>query len=104
MRLWSRLAHPNVLPLLGFLLDGRDAIPNLISEWMDKGTMTSYMRERPLDAKEICDMVRLAKFQSFTKPPLTHRMTRPLGLHRVSSTFTTKKSSTRILKACVASN
>ncbi|KLO07075.1 kinase-like protein [Schizopora paradoxa] len=58
VRLWSRLKHPNVLPLLGFFLEGKRALPNLVSEWMGGGTLTTYMKDRPLDALEISKMAR----------------------------------------------
>jgi len=57
VKLWAKLDHPNILRLLGFFLVGEKATPNLVSEWMEKGTLTDYMKERPPDAKEICAMV-----------------------------------------------
>ncbi len=57
VRLWSKLNHPNVLPLLGYFLSGPKAIPNFVSEWMEKGTLTDYMKNRPFDVREMCEMV-----------------------------------------------
>ncbi len=57
VRLWSRLSHPNVLPLLGYFLEGPKAIPNLASQWMRNGTLIDYMKDRPFDAHEMCKMV-----------------------------------------------
>ncbi|KLO11006.1 kinase-like protein, partial [Schizopora paradoxa] len=56
VRLWSKLEHPNILPLLGFFLDGPSS-PNLVSRWMKNGTLTKYLQDRPLDAMEICNMI-----------------------------------------------
>lgn len=41
MYIWARLEHKNVLPLLGFFLEGGE-FPHLISEWMVKGTLHDY--------------------------------------------------------------
>ncbi len=57
VRLWSKLNHPNVLPLLGYFLEGPMAIPNFVSQWMKNGTLVDYMKHRPLDAHEMCRMV-----------------------------------------------
>jgi len=57
VRLWLKLKHPNVLPLLGFFLEGSNAIPNLVSEWMKNGTVTTYMQTRNPSATEMCTMV-----------------------------------------------
>lgn len=57
VRLWSKLDHPNVLPLLGFFLEGPMMIPNLVSEWMRNGTVREYMRNRPFVAREMCTLV-----------------------------------------------
>ncbi|KLO19298.1 WD40 repeat-like protein [Schizopora paradoxa] len=40
--IWSKLEHENVLPLLGFFLEGGE-FPHLVSEWMAKGTLRDYM-------------------------------------------------------------
>ena len=47
IRIWSRLTHKNILPFLGFILEGE--YPSLISEWMDNGTASDYVREHPED-------------------------------------------------------
>ncbi|KLO12884.1 kinase-like protein [Schizopora paradoxa] len=44
--IWSKLKHKNVLPLLGCFLEG-DEFPNLVSEWMVKGTLYDYMPNLP---------------------------------------------------------
>ncbi len=58
VRIWSELDHPNILRLFGFFLEGANAIPNFISEWMEKGTLADYYKEYNPSAKDICNMVR----------------------------------------------
>lgn len=48
---WSRLRHRNVLPLMG-LAFFRGHI-SMISEWMDNGNLTSFLRLN-VDASRIC--------------------------------------------------
>jgi len=43
IRIWSELVHPNVLPLLGYMIEG--SYPSLVSEWMEKGSLRSRMME-----------------------------------------------------------
>ena len=64
VRLWSKLDHPNVLPLLGYFFEGSKPIPNLVSEWMKNGTLIEYMRDRLLDALEMCRIVRFFSISS----------------------------------------
>ncbi|KLO08685.1 kinase-like protein [Schizopora paradoxa] len=45
LTIWSSLDHPNVLPLLGYVMHGK--YPALISEWMGNGTMKRYMEDHP---------------------------------------------------------
>ncbi|OCB92096.1 kinase-like protein [Sanghuangporus baumii] len=45
IRVWSGLYHRNVLPLLGYVIEGE--YPSLISEWMENGTVSRYMRKHP---------------------------------------------------------
>ncbi|THH09476.1 hypothetical protein EW145_g1993 [Phellinidium pouzarii] len=44
--LWSKLNHPNVLPLRGFIID-ETGFPSLISEWMDNGSVLEYAQKHP---------------------------------------------------------
>jgi hypothetical protein len=41
LRVWERMDHENILPLLGFMI--KDGVPALISEWLENGTVTSYL-------------------------------------------------------------
>jgi len=43
LRIWSSLHHPNVLPLLGYVMHG--AYPALVSQWMAKGSLRRYMEK-----------------------------------------------------------
>jgi serine/threonine protein kinase len=56
MRVWAKLKHPNVLPLLGFIMSG--PYPSLISEWMENGSLSTFMKMHP-DADAI-KMVRIS--------------------------------------------
>jgi len=41
IRIWSDFRHPNVLPLLGYQMEG--GYPSLISEWVERGSLREYM-------------------------------------------------------------
>ncbi|CAE6538083.1 unnamed protein product [Rhizoctonia solani] len=50
---WSKLRHPNTLPLMGLALF-RGYI-SMISEWMDHGSLTDYLRKYPdVDRIALC--------------------------------------------------
>jgi len=57
VRLWSRLDHPNVLPLFGFFFEGLSEFPTLVSEFAKNGTMVAYMQSRPFDARGMCEII-----------------------------------------------
>ena len=40
---WSKLSHPNILPLLGYAICEETRFPLLVSEWMHHGTAWSYV-------------------------------------------------------------
>ena len=44
IRVWSRLRHINVLPLLGYAIQD-SGLPSLISEFMDNGTVLRYVQK-----------------------------------------------------------
>ena len=46
IRIWSSLRHPNILPLLGFVMD-YEVYPALVTEWMENGTAMDYLRKHP---------------------------------------------------------
>jgi len=41
IRVWAKLSHPNVLPLLGYTMEGK--YPSLLSEWMERGSLKFCM-------------------------------------------------------------
>ncbi|KLO07652.1 kinase-like protein [Schizopora paradoxa] len=57
MRIWARLDHDCILPLLGFIIEGEDMLPSLISEWMEHGTLNIYMSKLPRGGIETWNMV-----------------------------------------------
>lgn len=44
MKVWSRLRHQNIAPLLGFHLDSEYDAPWLLSPWEDYGNIGSYLK------------------------------------------------------------
>ncbi|KAL5480686.1 hypothetical protein ACEPAI_9626 [Sanghuangporus weigelae] len=44
---WSKLKHPNILPLLGFAVDDSTRFPLMISEWMENGSAWEYVTRNP---------------------------------------------------------
>ncbi|KLO06091.1 kinase-like protein [Schizopora paradoxa] len=47
IRIWSKLEHKNIVPLLGYFVEGRGRMPSLVSEWMEKGTLFDFMKLLP---------------------------------------------------------
>ena len=45
--MWSKLSHPNILPLLGFAFCEETRFPLLVSEWMHHGTAWAYVQNNP---------------------------------------------------------
>lgn len=45
LRIWSSLKHPNILPLLGFVMHGN--YPAFVSLWMVNGSLRTYMQNKP---------------------------------------------------------
>ena len=43
--MWSALRHPNVLPLLGAVMDG--ARFTMVSEWMANGNINEFVKAHP---------------------------------------------------------
>ena len=44
MKIWSTLKHRNILPLLGYFVEGGE-YPNFISMWMENGSLFEYMED-----------------------------------------------------------
>ncbi|KAI5116778.1 hypothetical protein M0805_008733 [Coniferiporia weirii] len=51
--IWSKLDHPNLLRLLGFIKDEGN-LPSLVSEWMNNGSVLEYVKSHP-----DCDVIHL---------------------------------------------
>jgi len=50
------LGHPNVLPFLGYFFEGT-ALPSLVFEWMEKGSLDKHMKTFPRASKQTCTML-----------------------------------------------
>ncbi len=51
MRVWSRLEHANVVPLLGFVNDING--PGLVAPWYSNGDVIKFIKARPHANREI---------------------------------------------------
>jgi len=58
IRIWAKLNHDNVLPLLGYFTEGDNLMPALVSEWMEKGTLHDFMKSFPRCGIVACNMLR----------------------------------------------
>lgn len=61
IRIWSRLCHPNVLELLGYIIE-ENGFPSLISDWIANGTALEFVRSNP--EVDIFPLVRLFRMIS----------------------------------------
>jgi len=57
IRIWAALNHKNILPLLGYLTEGDNMMPSLISEWMGYGSLNDFMKSFPRGGVETCRML-----------------------------------------------
>ena len=49
LKIWAKLSHPNVLPLLGFVLNfNGNACPSFVSPWMELGTREGSIKNEGL--------------------------------------------------------
>lgn len=47
LKVWLRLKHPTIVPLLGVaFLDPQAPLPALVSQWMPSGTLYIYMEKQ----------------------------------------------------------
>lgn len=58
MSVWSRIHHPNVLPLLGFYLSDDLLTASLISPWAAEGDLPNWLALRKPDLKRRLRVVR----------------------------------------------
>ncbi|EJC99226.1 kinase-like protein [Fomitiporia mediterranea MF3/22] len=45
LAIWSKLDHTNILPLLGYVMEGD--YPSVVSEWIENGTVGTYLKANP---------------------------------------------------------
>ena len=43
--MWSKLKHPNILPLLGVIRDMHPDIPAMVCPWIECGALTRYLEK-----------------------------------------------------------
>ncbi|PAV17588.1 kinase [Pyrrhoderma noxium] len=55
LRVWSRLTHPNILPLIGYFMEGD--YPSILSEWMEKGTARRFISDTNLSVDNVLSML-----------------------------------------------
>lgn len=61
---WSRLDHPNIVPLVGFYLDLQSDVMWLISNWESLGNIVDYLAANEVDDARRLDLVRLLAAKS----------------------------------------
>ena len=60
--MWKRLIHPNIVPFVGVTVDP----PQIASEWMPGGNLTSYIKSNP--RKDRVSLVSLSLSLQDTPP------------------------------------
>ncbi|KAI6123748.1 kinase-like domain-containing protein [Pisolithus croceorrhizus] len=70
---WSKLKHPNVLPLLGITTDF-DLTVSLVTTWMGRGSARSYVQDRRNDPRPLIRDIAegLHYLHSHPKGPIIH--------------------------------
>jgi len=58
IRIWASLEHENVLPLLGYFVEGEKKLPNLVSPWMVNGSLHEYMKMFARSSFKTCKMLQ----------------------------------------------
>ena len=58
LTVWSKFKHPNILPLLGYYVI--DNYPHFVSEWMENGTIRTYVKQDKLSIKELLPIVSIS--------------------------------------------
>lgn len=73
VRIWSRLNHPNAVPLRGYALQ-EDGTPMIISPWFEHGDVRSYLEDYPdADRKKIVrQVVEGLVYLHSQDPPVVH--------------------------------
>ncbi|KLO10841.1 kinase-like protein [Schizopora paradoxa] len=57
IRIWAKLEHECVLPLLGYLVEGEDMMPSMVSEWMERGSLNDFMKKFPRGGVDTWNML-----------------------------------------------
>ncbi|KAG8943240.1 hypothetical protein FRC03_002579 [Tulasnella sp. 419] len=72
--LWSKLQHPNIVPLLGYMVtrDNITAFPGLISPWYQKGDVVSYLKMNPQANRKQLLLDVASALQYLHEIPLVH--------------------------------
>ncbi|KAI6013832.1 kinase-like domain-containing protein [Pisolithus marmoratus] len=70
---WSKLDHPNVLPLLGITTDF-DHTVSLVTTWMERGSARSYVQNRHNDSRLLIRDIAegLRYLHNHPKGPIIH--------------------------------
>ena len=61
MTIWAALDHPNILPFIGFMLDG--FYLSFVSEWMVLGSLRDFLKK---DSTECSWYAHIARYQRFS--------------------------------------
>ncbi|KAG6331381.1 hypothetical protein ID866_7709 [Astraeus odoratus] len=70
---WSKLRHPNIVPLLGITTKFNHGVA-IVSEWMKKGNAFDYVQNRAIDPRPLLKdiAVALRYLHEHAKGPIIH--------------------------------
>ena len=71
MTVWSKLKHPNILPLLGTIRDPRmhPVIPAMVCPWVENGALTTYLGKT--DNLTIAERIVLVSIHWYLRPKIS---------------------------------
>ena len=52
IRVWSKLRHENIVPLLGYAIAENGPV-SLVSPWQEKGNARNYVRDPSVDPRPV---------------------------------------------------
>ncbi len=84
IQIWASLKHENVLPFLGYYIEGKKKLPNLVSEWMVNGSLLLYMLTFPR-----CSLRRAKWYDIYPKNQLITSHTDNIKLLGIASDLRT---------------
>ncbi|KAF9511657.1 hypothetical protein BS47DRAFT_1143588 [Hydnum rufescens UP504] len=72
IRVWTRLSHPNIVPLLGFIDEPHG--PGMVSPFFAEGTALQFLKKYPDANREVLclDVARGLQYLHSQKPPIIH--------------------------------